>query len=53
MKSRAEGRDQEQSQTRATNLSSVMPALVAGIHACFVIKDVHGRDEPGHDAASK
>jgi len=28
-----------------------MPALVAGIHVFFAhpIKDVDGRDEPGHD----
>jgi hypothetical protein len=28
-----------------------MPALVAGIHACFSsrAKDVDGRDKPGHD----
>jgi hypothetical protein len=28
-----------------------MPALVAGIHVLrpFKIKDVDGRDEPGHD----
>jgi hypothetical protein len=31
-----------------------MPALVAGIHAFlagFRLKDVDGRDKPGHDAA--
>jgi hypothetical protein len=29
----------------------VMPALVAGIHACVphMCKDVDGRDKPGHD----
>jgi hypothetical protein len=30
-----------------------MPALVAGIHVLIVsrIKDVDGRDKPGHDGA--
>jgi hypothetical protein len=37
---------------RSNHLSSVMPALVAGIHAFLAslqLKDVDGRDEPGHD----
>ena len=29
--------------------STVMPALVAGIHVLTVVKDVDGRDKPGHD----
>jgi len=35
------------------HLSSVMPALVARIHAflaCLRAKDVDGRDQPGHDS---
>jgi hypothetical protein len=34
-----------------TNLSAVMPALVAGIHDLRLCsaKDVDGRDKPGHD----
>jgi hypothetical protein len=34
-----------------TAFSFVMPALVAGIHVLLrrKIKDVDGRDEPGHD----
>jgi len=38
---------------RWNHLSSVMPALVAGIHvflAGFRPKDVDGRDKPGHDS---
>jgi hypothetical protein len=36
--------------TKLRNLSLVMPALVAGIHVfCATIKDVDGRDKPGHD----
>src|SRR5437764_283162 len=35
-----------------TNFSGVMPAPVAGIHVCLQtdhdIKDVDGRDKPGH-----
>ena len=26
-----------------------MPALVAGIHVLLFVKDVDGRDKPGHD----
>ena len=29
----------------------VMPGLVPGIHAFFCIKNVDGRDKPGHDVA--
>jgi hypothetical protein len=33
------------------SLSSVMPALGAGIHVfCAASEDVDGRDKPGHDA---
>jgi branched-chain amino acid transport system permease protein len=38
---------------KSNHLSSVMPALVAGIHvflAGFRLKDVDGRDKPGHDS---
>jgi hypothetical protein len=38
---------------KSNRLSSVMPALVAGIHvflASLQLKDVDGRDKPGHDA---
>jgi len=38
---------------RANDLSHVMPALVAGIHVFLVgfpLKDVDGRDKPGHDS---
>jgi len=38
---------------QANHLSSVMPALVAGIHvflAGFQLKDVDGRDKPSHDS---
>jgi hypothetical protein len=38
---------------RSNHLSTVMPALVAGIHlflARLQPKDVDGRDKPGHDA---
>jgi hypothetical protein len=31
------------------NLSTVMPALVAGIHALAAKESVDGRDKPGHD----
>jgi hypothetical protein len=31
------------------NLSIVMPALVAGIHALAAKEGVDGRDKPGHD----
>jgi hypothetical protein len=39
------------SYTKLRNLSLVMPALVAGIHVffCIRLKDVDGRDKPGHD----
>jgi hypothetical protein len=30
-------------------VSTVMPALVAGIHALAPKRGVDGRDEPGHD----
>ena len=38
---------------RSNHPSSVMPALVAGIHvfpAGFQLKDVDGRDKPSHDS---
>jgi len=38
--------------TKSTYTPSVMPALVAGIHVFFNpsrVKDVDGRDKPGHD----
>jgi len=38
---------------RSNHLSTVMPALVAGIHVfllAFSRKDVDGRDKPGHDS---
>ena len=38
---------------RWNHLSAVMPALVAGIHVFptdFRLKDVDGRDKPGHDS---
>jgi hypothetical protein len=38
---------------KSNHLSSVMPALVAGIHvflAGFPLRDVDGRDKPGHDS---
>jgi hypothetical protein len=37
---------------KSNRLSSVMPALVAGIHVfrAFSEKDVDGRDKPGHDS---
>jgi hypothetical protein len=38
--------------SRALNITGVMPALVAGIHALVCRpcrKDVDGRDKPGHD----
>jgi hypothetical protein len=37
---------------RSKHLSTVMPALVAGIHVflrTFSRKDVDGPDKPGHD----
>ncbi len=36
---------------RAEGLSTVMPALVAGIHGfyCYSAKVEDGRDKPGHD----
>ena len=42
---------QTASYTKLRNLSVVMPALVAGIHVFLAhpIKDVDGRDKPGHD----
>jgi hypothetical protein len=33
----------------AVELFSVMPALVAGIHAFACKQGVDGRDKPGHD----
>jgi hypothetical protein len=35
-----------------SSLSTVMPALVAGIHVFLALlkQDVDGRDKPGHDA---
>jgi hypothetical protein len=32
-----------------SNLSVVMPGLVPGIHDLLSLKDVDGRDKPGHD----
>jgi hypothetical protein len=32
-----------------SNLSGVMPALVAGIHVYITQQNVDGRDKPGHD----
>jgi hypothetical protein len=39
--------------TNGTKFRSVMPALVAGIHALisFLIKGEDDRDKPGHDDA--
>jgi len=37
----------------SNHFSNLMPALVAGIHvvlASFQLKDVDGRDKPGHDS---
>jgi hypothetical protein len=44
-----------QDNTKLRNLSLVMPALVAGIHVFFAhpIKDVDGRDKPGHDGGER
>ncbi|HWL21148.1 MAG TPA: hypothetical protein VNS33_15855 [Bradyrhizobium sp.] len=41
---------------RSNYLSVVMPALVAGIHAFLAssgLKDVDGRDKPGHDSQAR
>ena len=40
--------------SRDTQVTLVMPALVAGIHPLIAIRieDVDGRDKPGHDADS-
>jgi hypothetical protein len=37
---------------RPNHFSTVMPALVAGIHVFLAAgeKDVDGRDKPGHDS---
>ncbi len=38
---------------KSNHLSTVMPALVAGIHVflpAFSKKGVDGRDKPGHDS---
>jgi hypothetical protein len=38
----------------SSHISAVMPALVAGIHVFSVaMKDVDGRDKPGHDAVAR